>query len=106
MKELNPSELQARLSQPGPVQLVDVRQPEEWALARLPGAVLIPLGEFVARGPEELDPGQPVVLYCHHGMRSAQAAAYLLSRGFGDVTNLTGGIDRWSLEVDPTVPRY
>lgn len=99
-------ELQSRLNQGEDLQLVDVREPEEWAIGRLPSAVLIPLGEFAQRGPEELEPNRLVVLYCHHGMRSAQAQGYLLSQGFAQVLNLTGGIDRWSLEVDSTVPRY
>lgn len=103
---LTAPELKAHLDQGKPLQLVDVREPPEWTHCRLPGAVHVPLGEFARRGPAELDPGRRIVLYCHHGMRSAQAQAYLLSQGFTDVWNLTGGIDAWSRDVDPTVPRY
>jgi len=87
-----------------PVVLLDVREPEEVALARLPGSVHIPWGD--SRRLHELDPDAQIVVYCHHGIRSANVAAYLVQRDFTDVANLAGGIDAWSLTVDPSLPRY
>lgn len=91
---------------PSAQQLVDVRENDEWALNRIEGAVHIPLSEFAERGPAELESSDRLILYCHHGMRSAQAQAFLMAQGFTDVINLAGGIDAWSREVDPGVPRY
>lgn len=91
-------------SSPG-LQLVDVREPQEWAIGRIEGAVHIPMGVIPVRL-AELDATRTVVVYCHHGGRSAQVQQYLRKQGFSDVRNLTGGIDAWSREIDPTVPRY
>lgn len=84
--------------------LVDVREPQELAIASVAGAVHVPLSELPRRA-EELR-GQSLVLMCHHGMRSARACAWLVRSGFEDVTNLSGGIDQWSTDVDSSVPRY
>ena len=89
---------------PAVVQLLDVREPWEFALASIPGARLIPLGELAERI-GELDASRPVAAYCHHGMRSLQALRILQSSGFVDLAHLTGGIDAYS-QVDPSVPRY
>lgn len=101
-------ELALALAGPEPLRpvLLDVRTPSEHAYAALPGSLLIPLFELEERT-DELAPleGKAVVVYCHHGIRSLDGAAYLLSRGF-NAKSLSGGIDRWSLRVDPTVPRY
>jgi adenylyltransferase/sulfurtransferase len=102
---LSPRVLAARLRDgPGPI-LIDVREPLEWRISNLPEAQLIPLAELPG-AVASLDPLAEYVVYCHHGMRSAAAVAWLRDRGFTRVRNLTGGIDRWSLEVDPTVRRY
>lgn len=89
--------------------LLDVREPWEAQLAsiRIEGVEgrLLPMGQIPERF-EELDPLQPVVCYCHHGMRSLQVVAFLSSRGFESVYNLAGGIDAWSAQIDPSVPRY
>ena len=85
--------------------LVDVREPAEWETARIEGARLMPLRGVAARL-DELDPNALIVVHCHHGGRSGQAVQFLRSRGFRGATNLTGGIDAWSLEIDPSVPRY
>lgn len=103
--EILPSELEARLAAAASLQLLDVREAFEVALAALPHTHHIPLAELPGRL-DELDQDKPVVVLCHHGIRSAQAAAYLESRGFHDVANLRGGIDRWSAEVDTGVARY
>lgn len=89
---------------PGAI-LLDVRQPWENELAALENSELIPLGEL-ARRVEELPDDVPIVVYCHHGVRSLGACSILAAAGFREVFNLSGGIDRYSLEVDPTVPRY
>lgn len=89
---------------PPGVQLLDVREPWEHALAHLPGALLIPLGQLAARA-RELDPGRPVVAYCHHGMRSLHALGVLRHAGFTDLAHLAGGIEAYSA-LDPSVPRY
>ena len=87
-------------------RLIDVREEDEWAIAQLPEAELIPLSKFAQRAPQELDPDEEIILYCHHGMRSAKAQGFLQAQGYNKVLNLTSGIDGWSREVDPTVKRY
>jgi len=84
--------------------LLDVRQPEEYETARIEGASLIPLSELPGRL-AELPKDRPLVVLCHHGMRSAHAVRHLREAGF-DALNLTGGIDAWSRQIDPTVPNY
>jgi adenylyltransferase/sulfurtransferase len=87
--------------------LVDVRQPWEHELVHLPGDVLVPLDQLVDRADEiEPPPGALVVAYCHHGIRSLNAAALLERLGHARVASLAGGIDRWSIEIDPSLPRY
>jgi rhodanese-related sulfurtransferase len=87
--------------------LIDVREPDEWALTSIAGAELLPLSQWPGVALEKLtDPTQPIVIHCHHGARSMRAAEFLASRGFTDVANLAGGIDAWSSEVDAAVPRY
>jgi len=88
-----------------PPVLLDVRERPEASFAALPGSVLIPLGELPDRL-GELDPDAPVVVYCHHGVRSARALEVLEKAGFARARHLTGGIDAWSVKVDPEVPRY
>lgn len=85
--------------------ILDVRQPEEIALASLPGTVNIPLNELPARV-SELAPQTPIAVLCHHGVRSEMAAQFLERQGFSDVSHLAGGIDAWSLMMDASVPRY
>jgi adenylyltransferase/sulfurtransferase len=104
-REISPRELSERLRRGDDIDLVDVREPYEWRIARIDGARLVPLSRFGAMLPELL-PEREIVLYCHHGPRSRTAAEFLVEQGFGRVWNLTGGIDRWSAEVDPTVPTY
>ena len=108
--EVSPAQLARALALPADhpdrPALLDVRWPQEHAVAALPGALLIPLPELDERA-DELAPleGRKVVVLCHHGVRSLHGAAYLRARGL-DAASLAGGIDRWSLEVDPRVPRY
>ena len=104
---ITPRELAQRLGSTRPPRLLDVRQPEEHAHAAVPGSVLIPLGDLATRANELAGwQSEDVVVYCHHGMRSLRAIGLLRPLGFTRLINLTGGIDAWSLEVDPGVPRY
>ena len=98
-------ELKQRLDTDKKPFLLDVREPYEYSLAKLEGSVLIPLGTL-PQPMEKLDRNAEIVAYCHHGMRSADAVGFLLQQGFTNVKNLVGGIDAWSVQVDPTVPRY
>lgn len=103
--EMTPSELAVRLAAPESLQLLDVREPREWEIARLPHARLVPLATLDGVLPA-LDPARDTVVYCRSGIRSAMAVRRLRDAGFERVWNLTGGIARWSEDVDPTVPRY
>jgi rhodanese-related sulfurtransferase len=103
--ELAPEELAARLQAADPPLLLDVREPDEHAFARLPGSRLIPLNEIPARL-AELDPAAPMVAYCHHGVRSLHAVRWLRAQGFTQAQSLAGGIDAWSTRIDPALPRY
>ena len=104
MQKLTVQELEDRLAQGG-WAVLDVRTDEELALAPFPGAVHIPLQALPARI-GELNPAQPIAVLCHHGTRSEMAARLLERNGFVAVSNVVGGIDAWSAEVDPTIPRY
>jgi adenylyltransferase/sulfurtransferase len=102
---ITPRELAARLAKGEVLDLVDVREPHEWDICRIPGARLAPLSTF-AGALRELDSARDVVLYCRSGARSAKALRQLQAAGFKRVWNLTGGILRWSDDVDPSVPKY
>ena len=105
MDQLNATELKARLDA-GDIDLIDVRQPDEHAFAAIEGSRPIPLGEIISRM-DELDAARETAIYCHMGGRSARAIQALQHYGFaGKLYNLAGGINAWSTEVDPTVPRY
>jgi rhodanese-related sulfurtransferase len=105
--EISATEAHARLASAQPPRLIDVREADEWEATRIPGAELLPLSQWPDVALEKLtDPAQPLVIHCHHGSRSMRAAEFLASRGFTNVANLAGGIDAWSCEVDPAVPRY
>jgi len=104
IRQLAPTELEAMLDSGSPPVLVDVRTPEERALARIDGSRL-----FDREGHDyvlSLERDTPIACYCHHGIRSQAAAEYLRQHGFRTLYNLRGGIDQWSIHVDPSVPRY
>jgi molybdopterin/thiamine biosynthesis adenylyltransferase/rhodanese-related sulfurtransferase len=103
--EITPRELADRIARGDAPRIIDVREPHEWAIARIPGADLIPLGTLDAAH-LQLDPAAEIVIHCHSGVRSLWAARLLREAGFTKVLNLTGGITRWSDDVDPTVPKY
>lgn len=101
-----PSAVRMLQQEDAPV-LVDVRTDMEWQIARIAGAKLMPLQEFGARWRElEGLQDKPIILQCHHGMRSYQAAMFLREKGFRSLFNLVGGIDAWSVQVDPEIARY
>ncbi len=102
--QVQPREVKQMLERGEPLLLVDVRQDWEHQTCRIEGAKLVPLGTL----PSNLalfEEAEAVVLYCHHGMRSLDAAAFLQQQGIR-ARSLAGGIDRWSVEIDPKVPRY
>ncbi len=91
----------------GGVRLIDVRDPDEYEHCRLPGAELIPLATLPSETAAKLpDKNASILLYCHHGMRSLRAAEMLRELGYTNARSVAGGIDRWSHEIDSTVPRY
>lgn len=98
-------DIKNRLDNGEDLLLLDVREPSERQYCAIDGSTHIPMGEIPARM-GELDPDKEIVVYCHHGMRSFQVAAFLMGRGYDKVINLAGGIDAWSLTIDPDVPRY
>jgi len=106
MDEITALELKARLDAGDDIQLIDVRQPDEYAFASIDGAKLIPLGEVIARM-GEIDPARETVVHCKMGGRSARAIEALKQSGFtGKLSNLVGGITAWSNDVDRGVPKY
>jgi adenylyltransferase/sulfurtransferase len=102
---ITPTELSELLNSGEPIAVIDVREPYEWNVGRIPTARLMPLATLHDTA-AQIDPSADVVVYCHHGVRSDLAARELVNAGFRRVRNLVGGIDRWSREVDPGVPRY
>ena len=98
-------ELKEKMDKGDALVLVDVREPHEIAISELPGSVKIPLGTL-SSNVNKLSTADDIVVHCRTGARSARAVQFLMSAGFRKVWNLTGGIDRWAVEIDPTVPRY
>jgi rhodanese-related sulfurtransferase len=104
--DLSPKEVAQRLRErPDRIVLLDVREPFEREFASITPSIHIPMNEVPSRS-GELPSDATIVVYCHSGGRSAMVAGYLEHHGFSDVANLSGGIDAWSREVDPAVPRY
>ena len=103
--EISVSDLRAKQVRGEDFVLVDVREPHEWEIARMAGATLIPLRALPARV-AELDSSREIVLHCHHGVRSMRALEFLHQAGYRKLRSVRGGIDAWSHEIDPTVPRY
>jgi rhodanese-related sulfurtransferase len=103
--ELTPQEVKRRLDAGEPLRLLDVREPWECAIASLAGSIHIPMGDIVTRW-QELDAAVPVIVLCKAGSRSRRVAQFLSSQGFGQVANLTGGIDAWTRDIDPSLASY
>lgn len=107
VREISVEALAERLEKGEPTVLVDVREPWEHELARLPGSVLAPLGELGDEAEDlPVEEGALVVVYCHHGIRSLSGAAILGRLGVKEAVSLAGGIDAWSQRIDPDLPRY
>ena len=106
MPQITATELKQRLDNGDDLQIIDVREAHELAIASMPGTIHIPLGQVISRM-SEIDPNRETVVHCKMGGRSAKAIAALKQAGFsGNLINLTGGITAWSNEVDPSVPKY
>jgi rhodanese-related sulfurtransferase len=104
--EITPEQLKQKLDAKEDLVVLDVREPWEFDTAKIVGAKLIPMNEIPARVNQELDPEEHIVVMCHHGVRSANVAAWMQQQGFERVQSLRGGIDQWSRTIDPKVPIY
>jgi rhodanese-related sulfurtransferase len=104
--EVNPAEVKRRMQAGERLRLIDVREPWEFERARIEGSELIPMRTI----PESLghldESAADLIVLCHHGVRSLRVVSWLREQGVENCASLEGGIDRWSLEIDPTVPRY
>jgi adenylyltransferase/sulfurtransferase len=104
--EISAKEVSERIARGEKLLLVDVREPWEYDLCKIPGSKLVPLGTIPANLNTLLDVDDDVICYCHHGMRSLDAVVWLRQQGVEGAKSMAGGIERWSVEVDPNVPRY
>lgn len=105
--EITAQEAHALLQTAAPPRLIDVREQDEFDFCTIPGGELLPLSAFIQEYAARLpDKAQPILLYCHHGMRSLRAAEYLEQNGYTAVKSIIGGIDLWSREIDPAIARY
>jgi rhodanese-related sulfurtransferase len=105
VKQLSAIELKNKILQKENLFLLDVREPHEFKYTNIANSILIPLNQIPNRL-NELNKDHEIVVICHHGMRSQQAANYLIQSGFKNISNLTGGIDAWSCNSDSSVLRY
>jgi rhodanese-related sulfurtransferase len=104
--QITAKELKQRIDNGDDLQIIDVREAHELAVAKMPNTIHIPLGQIVNRM-SEIDPNRETIVHCKMGGRSSMAIAALKQAGFtGSLTNLAGGITAWSIDVDPSVPRY
>ena len=103
--EVSPTDAAALLRE-NKARLIDVREPWEYATTKVEGSELIPMGDVPARAHQELDPEERLLVMCHHGVRSMNVTVWLRNQGFENAQSVRGGIDAWSAEVDPKVPRY
>lgn len=106
MQQIHPRDLHALLQNEAELRLIDVREEEEFAYCRLPGAELFPLSRIHEWESSLAESSARLLIYCHHGVRSARVCARLRSLGHEEPINLAGGIERWAVEVDPSTPRY
>jgi rhodanese-related sulfurtransferase len=104
--QISAKEVSERIARGEKLLLVDVREPWEYDLCKIPGAKLVPLGTIPANLSVLLDVDNEVICYCHHGMRSLDAAVWLRQQGVESAKSMAGGIERWSMEIDSSVPRY
>jgi len=104
--EITPEAVKAKLDAAEEFVLLDVREPWEFETAKIAEAKLMPMGDVPSRAHQELDPEEPIVVLCHHGVRSMNVTVWLRQQGFEKVQSMRGGIDAWSKLVDPKVPMY
>lgn len=105
--EMDCRAVKARLDAGESFLFLDCREPDEFAIAKIAGTVLIPMSQLPDRMNElETWRNQSIVVHCHHGGRSLRVTNWLRQQGFAAVTNMSGGIDEWSQQIDPSVPRY
>jgi rhodanese-related sulfurtransferase len=104
--ELTVNQAKDLLASPTPPLLLDVRESWEYDTARIDPSTLIPMNEIPARAFKELDEEDPILVLCHHGARSLSVAAWLRNQGFDKAQSISGGIDAWSRQIDPTIPHY
>jgi len=106
--EVSASDVKKRLDAGENLHLIDCREPAEHATASIAGAELIPMNTTPQRLQhiEDLADDKPVIVFCHHGMRSLMVVNWLREKGVANCASMSGGIDRWSMEIDPSVPRY
>ncbi|HSU31731.1 MAG TPA: rhodanese-like domain-containing protein [Bryobacteraceae bacterium] len=106
--ELTPRDVSARLNAGAPTVLIDVREPQEFNICRIEGSELMPMNTVPAelQRLESLADAGDIITICHHGVRSLQVTYWLRQQGLENCFSMSGGIDRWSLEIDPSVPRY
>ncbi len=104
--QVTAEDVKAALERGDKFELIDVREPSEFQIARIEGAKLIPMGDVPSRAHQELDPDERIVVFCHHGVRSMNVVNWLRQQGFEKAQSMSGGIDRWARVVDPKVPTY
>jgi rhodanese-related sulfurtransferase len=104
--EITPRQVKEQLDRGEKLRLVDVREPHEFQQAHIEGSELIPMRTVPQSLPSLQQEETPLVVFCHHGIRSMQVVTWLREQGVESCRSMEGGIDRWSLEIDPSVPRY
>ena len=104
--EITAADVKRRLDAGEVLNLIDVREPDEYQLCRIDGANLIPMRQISQQLERLEEATAPLIVFCHHGVRSLNVVAWLREQGFADCQSMAGGIDAWSREVDPGVPRY
>lgn len=104
--EITPAEVSALLRKGAALRMIDVREPAEHAICQIAGAALIPMRSLPQRLPELVSDDSRIVVFCHHGVRSLSVVDWLRKQGLDNCQSMSGGIDLWSVEIDPGVPRY
>jgi rhodanese-related sulfurtransferase len=104
--EITPAEVKRRMDASGELTLIDVREPEEYQICKIAGATLIPMREISKQFDRLEEVMTPLIVFCHHGVRSLTVVSWLREQGLADCQSMAGGIDAWSREIDPAVPRY
>ncbi len=104
-RDLNPAEVKQFLENKNGTRLIDVREEWEHKIAHLEDSELMPMSNFMQHM-KELDKDDELIIYCHTGVRSANVCSFLAEKGFRNLINLKGGIEAWSVEIDPSIPRY